>query len=316
MSEPSPAFSRLSRPGSGRGGEQYNAWDRSARPGSGRGAINHNSTSPNSCKSSNSTTPSMSPTSPSSGGHSLGLVPQHRINRNAPTSLPIGGGGMIPHPASNLLSPVQQEKRAGLTMSLSQPNMRKPIGLGFADFQKATSASKTNNATAFDIKFPFYQQSQSTGTLKINGDEYEFRAEDLQDHGEIGRGAYGSVNKMVFKKTQCVMAVKRIRSTVDEREQKNLLTELQVVMKSQSCPSIVAFYGAIFKEGDCWICMELMDISLDKFYKFIYNVEIDVIPETVICLITSAVVQALHYLKDELKIIHRDVKVSELNKVN
>ena len=70
-------------------------------------------------------------------------------------------------------------------------------------------------------------------------------------------------------------------------------------------------YGAIFKEGDCWICMELMDISLDKFYKFIYNVEIDVIPETVICLITSAVVQALHYLKDELKIIHRDVKVSE-----
>ena len=218
---------------------------------------------------------------------------------------------MIPHPASNLLSPVQQEKRAGLTMSLSQPNMRKPIGLGFADFQKATSASKTNNATAFDIKFPFYQQSQSTGTLKINGDEYEFRAEDLQDHGEIGRGAYGSVNKMVFKKTQCVMAVKRIRSTVDEREQKNLLTELQVVMKSQSCPSIVAFYGAIFKEGDCWICMELMDISLDKFYKFIYNVEIDVIPETVICLITSAVVQALHYLKDELKIIHRDVKVSE-----
>ena len=34
------------------------------------------------------------------------------------------------------------------------------------------------------------------------------------------------------------MAVKRIRSTVDEREQKSLLTELQVVMKSQSCQYI------------------------------------------------------------------------------
>ena len=51
--------------------------------------------------------------------------------------------------------------------------------------------------------------------------------------------------------------------------------------------------------------MELMDISLDKFYKFIYSVEMDLIPEAVICQITSAVVRALHYLKEELKIIHR-----------
>ena len=76
----------------------------------------------------------------------------------------------------------------------------------------------------------------------MNGEEYEFKAEDLHDQGEIGRGAYGSVNKMVFKKTHCVMAVKRIRSTVDEREQKSLLTELQVVMKSQSCQYIGMHY--------------------------------------------------------------------------
>ena len=58
--------------------------------------------------------------------------------------------------------------------------------------------------------------------------------------------------------------------------------------------------------------MELMDISLDKFYKFIYSVEADIIPEAVICQITSAVVRALNYLKDELKIIHRDVKPSNI----
>lgn len=63
-----------------------------------------------------------------------------------------------------------------------------------------------------------------------------------------------------------VMAVKRIRSTVDEREQKELM-DLDVVMKSSDCAYIVTFYGAIFKEGDCWICMELMAISLDKLYK-------------------------------------------------
>ena len=38
-----------------------------------------------------------------------------------------------------MISPVQQEKRSGLKMSLSQPNMRKPTGLSFGnDFNKAT----------------------------------------------------------------------------------------------------------------------------------------------------------------------------------
>ena len=46
-----------------------------------------------------------------------------------------------------------------------------------------------------------------------------------------------------------VMAVKRIRSTVDEKEQKQLLMDLEVVMKSSDCPFIVTFYGAIFQEG-------------------------------------------------------------------
>ena len=52
---------------------------------------------------------------------------------------------------------------------------------------------------------------------------------------------------MVFKKNNSVMAVKRIRSTVDEREQKSLLMDLEVVMKSKGCPYIVMFNGAIFK---------------------------------------------------------------------
>ena len=71
------------------------------------------------------------------------------------------------------------------------------------------------------------------------------------------------------------MAVKRIRSTVDEREQKELM-DLDVVMKSSDCHSIVTFYGAIFKEGDCWICMELMATSLDKLYKVQFNLAITV----------------------------------------
>lgn len=83
--------------------------------------------------------------------------------------------------------------------------------------------------------------------------------------------------------------MQRIRSTIDEKEQKALLMDLEVVMKSNECPFIVQFYGALFKEGDCWICMELMDTSLDKFYKFIYEKLNQRIPENIIGKITFAV---------------------------
>jgi len=82
---------------------------------------------------------------------------------------------------------------------------------------------------------------------------------------------------------------------VDEKEQKQLLMDLSVVMKSNECSFIVQFYGALFKEGDCWICMELMDSSLDKFYKFIYENQKRRIPENILGKITVAVsIETVH----------------------
>ncbi|XP_014094456.1 dual specificity mitogen-activated protein kinase kinase 4 isoform X1 [Bactrocera oleae] len=154
-------------------------------------------------------------------------------------------------------------------------------------------------------------KQQACGKLLIDEECYHFTSDDLTDLGEIGRGAFGTVNKMIFKEGK-VMAVKRIRSTVDEKEQKQLLMDLEVVMNSNECPYIVQFYGALFKEGDCWICMELMDTSLDKFYKYIYERKQQRIPESILAKITVATVQALNYLKEELSIIHRDVKPSNI----
>ncbi|XP_037729649.1 dual specificity mitogen-activated protein kinase kinase 4 [Drosophila subpulchrella] len=158
-------------------------------------------------------------------------------------------------------------------------------------------------------------RQQACGKLQFGegaANTHTFTSDDLEDEGEIGRGAFGAVNKMIFKKLDKVMAVKRIRSTVDEKEQKQLLMDLEVVMKSNECIYIVQFYGALFKEGDCWICMELMDTSLDKFYKYIYEKQQRHIPESILAKITVATVNALNYLKEELKIIHRDVKPSNI----
>ena len=50
---------------------------------------------------------------------------------------------------------------------------------------------------------------------------YDFTAEDLQDVGEIGRGNFGTVNKMVHEKSHKLMAVKvnlTLLSAVKQRQ--------------------------------------------------------------------------------------------------
>ena len=325
----STAFSRLSSDrGSGRSSSSaHNAWDRTSRPGSGR-ASNSDRNSNASLSSPNST-PSLSPTSPMQPRGGRGLVTQHRVQAVPPSSLPAPlpspGGGVIPM----ITSPEQETKRAVFNankLSFTTSSTRRHPGPLFQNFQ-ATATTGGPSAASTSIPFQagcndvikrecgkliIFNSAHSTGKLKFDGMENDFRAEDMGDLGEIGRGNFGTVNKMVFKKSNKVMAVKRIRSTVDEREQKELLMDLEVVMKSSDCPCIVTFFGAIFKEGDCWICMELMDTSLDKFYKFSYDHLKESIPENIIGKITVATVTALNYLKERLKIIHRDVKPSNI----
>lgn len=200
----------------------------------------------------------------------------------------------------------QAEKRRNLNLSFPQ------------NFPVSMQTSHSFN-TLEHLRLPTQLeriQSRSldcAGKLQISPDmKYDFSAEDLVDQGEIGRGAYGTVNKVLHKQSGIIMAVKRIRSTVDEKGQKKLLMDLEVVMKSSDCPYIVQFYGALFKEGDCWICMELMSISLDKFYKFVHKSLKQTIPENVLGKLTVAMLKALIYLKEKLKIIHRDIKPSNI----
>lgn len=109
--------------------------------------------------------------------------------------------------------------------------------------------------------------------------------------------------------------------------------DLDISMRSSDCPYTVHFYGALFREGDVWICMEVMDTSLDKFYPKAYKNN-RVINEDILgkvgrahrtqymqhvnnvhfryLQIAVAVVNALYYLHANLKVIHRDVKPSNI----
>lgn len=61
--------------------------------------------------------------------------------------------------------------------------------------------------------------------------------------------------------------------------------------------------------------MEILDASLDKFYKLAYKLVADTeevaIPEAVLGKTASSVISALHYLH-QMKVIHRDVKPSNI----
>lgn len=170
-----------------------------------------------------------------------------------------------------------------------------------------------------NIKFTTPEPKKDTGPprnldsrteINIAGQKFNCDADDLEILCTLGRGAYGIVEKMKHRPSGTIMAVKRITATINDEEEKRLLMDLDVSMKSGSCIYTVQSFGALFREGDVWILMEVMDASLDKFYKKVYTDTF--IPEDVLSIIASSVVQALHYLQHKLKVIHRDVKPSNI----
>jgi mitogen-activated protein kinase kinase 4 len=155
------------------------------------------------------------------------------------------------------------------------------------------------------------RESVIFGELAFADKRYSCMPSDLLDEGVIGEGAFGTVCKMLHAESGTRMAVKRIHITVEEKDQKKMNMDLDVIRKSD-CIYIVKFYGVLFGEGYVWICMELMDISMDKLYITVHKTLNWQIPERIIGKITVSVLNALHYLKEKLKIIHRDVKPSNI----
>lgn len=72
--------------------------------------------------------------------------------------------------------------------------------------------------------------------------------------------------------------------------------DLDISMRSSACQHTVQFYGALFREGDVWICMEVMDMSLDKFYTKVYKHE-RAIPEDILGKIAFAVRKLSSYCR-------------------
>ncbi|KAL1915396.1 uncharacterized protein VTP21DRAFT_6854 [Calcarisporiella thermophila] len=134
-----------------------------------------------------------------------------------------------------------------------------------------------------------------------SGVSYRIKMDELEVCEELGKGQYGTVHKVFHRPTNVTMAMKEIRLELDESRLSQILMELDILHKSTS-EYIVEFYGAFFIESCVYLCMEYMDCgSLDKLYGC-------GVPEDVMAKITESMVKGLRFLKDELNIIHRDIK--------
>ncbi|KAH8245425.1 hypothetical protein KR032_009997 [Drosophila birchii] len=149
---------------------------------------------------------------------------------------------------------------------------------------------------------------EQTGKLNINGRQYPTDINDLKHLGDLGNGTSGNVVKMMHLSSNMIIAVKQMRRTGNAEENKRILMDLDVVLKSHDCKYIVKCLGCFVRDPDVWICMELMSMCFDKLLKLSKKP----VPEKILGKVTVATVNALSYLKDKHGVIHRDVKPSNI----
>lgn len=58
-----------------------------------------------------------------------------------------------------------------------------------------------------------------------------------------------------------------MRRTNNQEEEKRIIMDIDVVLKSHDCPYIVHCIGCFITEAEVWICMELMSTCFDKLTK-------------------------------------------------
>ncbi|KAJ3513709.1 hypothetical protein NLJ89_g2790 [Agrocybe chaxingu] len=152
------------------------------------------------------------------------------------------------------------------------------FGSPFSNFSKIVDPSGALNFSGKAILHAQGVNFQSGASFAINMNQ-------LQLDEELGKGNYGT----------------EIRLELEDAKLNAIIMELDVLHRAVA-PEIVEFYGAFFIESCVYYCMEYMDAgSLDKL-------QAAGVPEDVLARIAASMVRGLKFLKDELNVIHRDVK--------
>ncbi|XP_055352452.1 dual specificity mitogen-activated protein kinase kinase 7-like [Paramacrobiotus metropolitanus] len=175
-------------------------------------------------------------------------------------------------------------------------------------FQNAAISSAKTDDHQIEYEEKLGEIMKKTNIITIRGMKYESKIDDLENLGELGHGTCGTVVRMRFKKTGDILAVKIMRKSGNREENKRIIRDLDVVLKSHDCPHIVQCVGCFVTDAEVWICMEMMTTCLEKLIQRTHAP----VPEKILGKMTVSVLKALDYLKEIHGVIHRDVKPSNI----
>ncbi|KIO30284.1 hypothetical protein M407DRAFT_69281, partial [Tulasnella calospora MUT 4182] len=202
--------------------------------------------------------------------------------------------------------------RLGRPVMDDDPNPRRPPsgGTPFANFGKIVDPSGA-------LRFGGKAVIHASGVDFSNGSSFSINMSEFELEEELGRGNYGTVKKVFHKPTKVVMAMKEIHLELDHSRLNSIIVELEILHRA-TAPEIIDFYGAFFAESCVYYCMEYMDAgSLDTLIghpeqpsdgEASQDPPVGGLLEDVLARITASMVRGLKFLKDELNVMHRDVK--------
>ncbi|KAJ6499138.1 kinase-like protein [Mycena sanguinolenta] len=226
-------------------------------------------------------------------------------------SRPRGGGMMGRRKPNFTLKDIEGAGGAGgAGLGAGRPSMlRNDAAPAFSNFSKIVDLSGALN---FNGKAVLH----ADGVDFSNGASFQINMGQFQLDEELGKGNYGTVKKVLHRPTNVYMAMKEIQLELSPAKLDGIIMELDILHRAVA-PEIVEFYGAFTIESCVYYCMECMDAgSLDKVLGIKTTAQGggwegelgEGAPEDVLGRIASNMVRGLKFLKDNLQIMHRDVK--------
>lgn len=153
----------------------------------------------------------------------------------------------------------------------------------------------------------------ANGRIFLNGSDRELGSLTAADidfsvASKVGSGNSGIVSYAETFEHRMPLAIKYI--PLNSKEHRDEIDrELRVFFSRHDSIHIVRCYGAFWKDDEDTICipMEWMDLSLQQMAIFSRGIQ-----ESVLRAVAFQAVQALRYIHDVKRVIHRDVKPSNI----
>jgi len=167
----------------------------------------------------------------------------------------------------------------------------------------APRATANANASRDETSAPFDKRDASGGERF----DFDVSLDELAVVGACGKGAGGVVQKAVHVPTGTFLAVKIVQMNVQPEIRKRIIGELRALNDSR-CPYVVAYRGAFFGDGSVSIVLEYADGGSVADV----TSRLGFIEEPALREIARQTLLGLEYLHVTKKIVHRDVKPSNI----